>query len=194
MDYPKPFNESVFSGFPLLETPRLVLRETRVEDEEVLLQIYADPLVRQFTGRQLFKSAEEARAWLDMIHALFPEKKAIHWAIVLKENRKYIGSIAFWRILKQHRRAEIGYDLLPACWKMGLMQEAMQAFLLFGFSKMNLHSVEANVTPENQASVNLLQKNGFVREGLFKQNYFDKDKFVDTASFSLLARNFRPEF
>jgi ribosomal-protein-alanine N-acetyltransferase len=106
----------------------------------------------------------------------------------LKDTKAAIGSIAFWRLLKQHRRAEIGYHLNAAYWKRGYMQEAMEAVIRYGFQTLHLHSVEANITPGNEASQSLLLRNGFVREGFFKENYMGVAGFLDTASFSLITK------
>jgi [ribosomal protein S5]-alanine N-acetyltransferase len=88
---------------------------------------------------------------------------------------------------KEHYRAEIGYALHPEHQGIGLMQEALNAVLDYGFTVMNLHSVEANVNPNNAASINLLQRNGFMREGMFRENYFYNGKFLDSAIYSLLT-------
>lgn len=190
MEDPKPFNDSVFTTFPQLETSRLILRQTRLTDHADILRIISDPRVSLYTGREPFVSKEAEAAWLNSLHILFPEKKAIRWALEFKGKEGYIGNICFWNLLTQHRRAELGYDLSPDYWNKGLMSEALQIILHYGFTQMNLHSVAANVTPENQASVNLLKKHGFVQEGFFKQNFYSRGSFSDTASFSLLDRNF----
>jgi ribosomal-protein-alanine N-acetyltransferase len=54
---------------------------------------------------------------------------------------------------------------------------------------MNLHSIEANINPENIASRKLLEKTGFVREAYFKENYFFNGKFIDSEIYSLLNKN-----
>ena len=38
---------------------------------------------------------------------------------------KLIGYIGYWRMKKEHYRAEIGYALHPAFWKKGIMKEAI---------------------------------------------------------------------
>ena len=52
------------------------------------------------------------------------------------------------------------------------MSEAMDVVLEYGFNKMKLHSIEAHVHPDNNASINLLQKKGFMKEAFFKENVF----------------------
>jgi len=118
-----------------------------------------------------------------------------------------IGDFGYWNLQKQHLRAEIGYELHPDYWGKGFMTEVMQTVLSFGFKTMKFHSVEANVTPGNKASVSLLLRNGFRLEGQFKENYygtlpypesytesltqaFRPQGFMDTSSFSLLESDF----
>ena len=89
-----------------------------------------------------------------------------------------IGTIGYWRIVKEHYRAEIGYLIATEQQGKGLMQEAISATLQYGFSEMKLHSVEANVNPNNPASIKLLERNHFIREAYFKENYFSNGKIV----------------
>ena len=63
----------------------------------------------------------------------------------------------------------------------------MSAVMNYGFDVMKLHSVEANVNPDNGASVRVLQKAGFVQEAHFRENYFFAGRFLDTLIFSKLA-------
>jgi ribosomal-protein-alanine N-acetyltransferase len=57
------------------------------------------------------------------------------------------------------------------------MDEVAKAVLDYGFNTLKLHSIEANINPENIASQKLLEKNGFVREAYFKENFFWQGKF-----------------
>ena len=113
----------------------------------------------------------------------------IAWGISFHETPEMIGNISFHRIEKENHRAEIGYMLHPKHWRQGIINEAMKAVLDYGFSVMNLHSIEANINPENVASSNLLKKRGFVKEAYYKENYFFDGKFIDTEIYSLLAKN-----
>ena len=77
--------------------------------------------------------------------------------------------------------------LEPALHGKGLMYEAIQAVLHYGFHDLKLHSVEAQIDPRNSASEALLKKAGFVREAYFKENYYLRGRFADTGVYSLLT-------
>ena len=94
--------------------------------------------------------------------------------------------------MKQHRRSEIGYDLLPAYWGQGLMAEALHAILAFGFDQMELHSVEAQIDPPNLRSRRLLERLGFRQDGLLRENFLFACTYSDTAIFTLLQREYQP--
>ena len=88
---------------------------------------------------------------------------------------------------KENFRAEIGYALLPDYYKKGIADEALKAVIDYGFNTMNLHSIEANLNPDNIASAELLEKNNFEKEAYFKENYYFEGKFIDSLIYSLLT-------
>ena len=107
-------------------------------------------------------------------------------AITLKQDLILIGTICIWKIVKEHYRAEIGYVLHPGYQGKGIMQEAMTVILNYGFKTMKLHSIEANVNPNNRSSIKLLKRNGFKQEAYFKENYYFNGVFKDSIIFSLV--------
>jgi len=78
----------------------------------------------------------------------------------------------------KHHRAEIAYMLIPAYQGKGPITEVTR----YAFNEIKLHSIEASV---NQASITLLEKTGFVREGYFKQNFYYNGKILVSAIYSL---------
>ena len=73
----------------------------------------------------------------------------ISWAICLKEPQNFIGTIGFYRTQFEHFRTEVGYELHPDFWRKGLASEALQTVLDYTFSETRVHSVEANIDPDN---------------------------------------------
>lgn len=175
------------SLFPELRTPRLLLRQIMETDAAALFSLRSDERVMRYFDAPMMQSEEEACAFLAKSQASFEEGGGILWAISLLEDAAMIGTITIWRIDKTHFRGEMGYLLHPDFQGKGLMSEAMQAVLRYGYDTLNLHSMEANVNPNNQASITLLERNGFVREAYFRENYFFNGKFLDTAVYSRLS-------
>lgn len=178
-----------FSPFPQINTERLLLRKLRDTDAPELFFLRSDDMVMKYIDREKPKSEEEALDFLQKVNANIDKNEAIMWGIALKDKPDtLIGNIGFWRIISQHYRAEVGYMLHPGFWGMGIMKEALLAAANFGFNTMKLHSIEAHINPENVASGKVLEAAGFVREAYFKEDYFFRGKFLDTAIYSLLAR------
>jgi len=145
------------------------------QDDEEIFFLRSDKEILRFLDRDPAKTIVEAREWM-----------RIAWAISLKSDPKLIGTITFWNVQKGHYRAEIGYALHTQFQGRGIMQEAISAVLDYGFNILGLHSVEANVNPNNAASINLLERNGFVREAYHRENYYYNGHFLDSAIYSLI--------
>ncbi len=173
--------------FPVLATERLVLRQMNEMDAGELFALRSNKNTMEFLDRPLAESNEDALLLIRKINQSLANNDGITWAVTLKNNPALIGTIGFWRIMKEHYRAEIGYMLKEEFQKKGIMQEAVLATLHYGFYVMKLHSVEANVNPFNIASIKLLEKNNFIREAYFKENYYYKEKFLDSAVYSLIT-------
>ena len=177
-----------FSPFPVLTTERLILRRFIEADAASLFKLRGDAGVMQYIGRPLAKTVDDAVALINVIDDLLAGNNGITWCISLKSDAEFIGSIGFWRIEKENYRAEIGYLLNPIHQGKGIMQEALAAVLTFGFEVMYLHSIQANVNPQNAASVKLLERNNFIREGYFKEDHLLNGSFADTIIYSLLTK------
>lgn len=176
-----------FHPFPVLKTQRLVLREVTSNDANEIFFLRSDAGLLTYLDKAPEKSVDETIAWIEMIKKNKEDNDGILWGIALKGSNIIIGSICYWRMQKQHYRAEIGYVLHPAHQGKGIMDEAMKAVLQYGFETMKLHSIEANVNPGNAASMKILERNGFVKEAYFKENYYYDGKFIDSAIYSLLT-------
>ena len=177
-----------FTPFPVLTTPRLILRPFTYADAADLFEMRSNADIMQYIARPLTKTLDDAIDLIKVINDLLSSNNGITWCISLKNDQRFIGSIGFWRIEKENYRAEIGYLLNPLYQGAGLMQEAIDAVIPYGFDAMNLHSIQANVSPGNAASIKLLEKNNFVREGYFKENHFYNEVFADTAVYTLLTK------
>lgn len=179
-----------FTPFPILETERLVLRKVGLTDLNELFFLRSDPTVIKYLDKAPATSLTEVSDFLKKITDLKDSGDAVDWAITLKDDPKLIGTICLWNINKEHYRAEIGYALHLDYHGKGIMQEAVLRVLNYGFRIIGLHSIEATVNPSNIASIKLLEKNNFAREGYYRENYFFNGKFLDTAVYSLLKTEF----
>jgi ribosomal-protein-alanine N-acetyltransferase len=176
-----------FSPFPELQTGRLVLRQITEEDADAIFFLRSDKNVMQYIDRPPAASVDDALELIKKIKDALAQNEGITWAVTLKGDNTLIGTIGYWRIEKEHHRAEIGYLLHPDQQGKGIMQEALSAVIDHGFKVMALHSIEANVNPGNTASIKLLERNKFLREAWFRENYYYNGRFLDSFIYSLIT-------
>jgi ribosomal-protein-alanine N-acetyltransferase len=172
--------------FPTLTTTRLVLRRITKQDADELFFLRSDENIMRYICKPKPKDLNDIFALIDKIDGMIASNDGIAWAMCLKDDPRLLGHISFHAFNKEHHRAEVGYMMHPQYYKQGLMDEALKAVLKFGFQTIGLHSIEANVSPENTPSRKLLERNNFIQEAHFKQNYYWEGEFLDSIIYSLL--------
>lgn len=177
-----------FTHFPVLHTERLLLRQIINEDANEMFALRSNPEIMKYIPREMPKNIDDAIAHIEFMQGLLESGECINWAICLKEDNKLIGNIGYFRMQPENHRAEIGYLLATGFHGKGIIQEAITEIIKYGFETMKLHSIEAVTDPENFASWKLLEKNGFIREGHFKEDCFWQGKYLDSFVYSLLNK------
>lgn len=175
-----------FNPFPVLETERLILRRINEADVAEIFFLRNDKGMMKYIDRPPFTSHEEALELIRTMDKMLEEAEGINWAVTLKGETKLIGRVCLFHFAKEHYRGELGYMLYPEFHGQGIIQEAVTALLSYGFKTLGLHTMEAVVNPGNEASIKVLERNNFVREAYFRENYFFDGKFLDTAIYSLI--------
>lgn len=176
---------SFFSQFPVLETKRLILRELRYEDGPDICAYFKDGITEYYDW--LAATVAEGRGFVRYFKTGYREEQSIRWGITLKPEDKVVGSAGFSEF-DHFSRADLGYELSKSLWGQGIMSEVLQALIPFAFQKMALHRIQALVVPANTASIHLLEKFGFQKEGLLRQyNYVrHRDVWEDGLMMALL--------
>jgi [ribosomal protein S5]-alanine N-acetyltransferase len=178
-----------FNPFPGIQTKRLLLRRMLKQDVPEILHLRSDENVMRYIDKKRAGNIDDAEQWLQIIDEALDNNNGITWGISLKEDPAFlIGSIGYWRIIKEHYRAEVGYMLNPVFWRKGFMKEALIQVIEFGFDRLQLHSIEAHINAGNTASGNILMATGFVKEAYFKEDFFFEGTFRDTIIYSRLRQ------
>ena len=177
-----------FTDFPKMETDRLILREHTLKDAQSWFELRHNPDVMRYIDRDSPKDIAEVEDYINGLITGFEQGESMGWAIAFKDKpTQMIGNVVFWRMDFPNYRAEIGYLIDPAHWRKGLVSEALIEIIAFAFEEMKLHSIEANINPQNEASRRLLLKQGFVKEAYFKEDYYFNGKFLDSEIYSLIS-------
>ncbi len=173
-------------NFPKLETSRLNLIQVLNQYAENLYDIFSRDEVTKYYGMDSMKSVQEAHLLIEHFYKIYENKRGIRWGIILKENGELIGTIGLNNLNIGSKRAEIGYELHPAYWNKGFITEAVKEVLNYSFNELQLFRVGAVTYPQNRASIQLLKKMGFSKEGLLRGYLYQNHLSHDVIIFSLL--------
>ncbi|CAH0316071.1 Putative ribosomal N-acetyltransferase YdaF [Peribacillus sp. Bi96] len=172
--------------FTVLNTERLRLREIHESDAEALFQCLSKDEVTRFYGQDSLENVEQAKDIVASFAKNYLEKRAIRWGMERKDTHDLIGTIGFHAHSPKYRRAEIGYEIHPAHWRKGFASEALKEIIAYGFNELDLTRIGAVVFPENQPSIDLLVKHGFIQEGILRSYIYQNGIPHDTYMYSLL--------
>ena len=103
-----------------------------------------------------------------------------------------IGSISLSQIFRGgFQNAYLGYYVGARFARQGYMTEALQLMLEYTFERLRLHRVEANIQPENVASIALVKRAGFVREGFSRRYLKVCGRWRDHERWAIIAEDWK---
>lgn len=83
----------------------------------------------------------------------------------------------------------MGYLLGRPYWGKGYMAEAAKELIRYAFEVLDLHRIEADIDPRNRPSARVLERNGFLKEGLLRERWIVGEEVSDTAFYGLLRKD-----
>lgn len=175
---------SFYQQFPVIETPRLRLRELTDDDAATVFEMFCDPEVTQFYDVVTMTELEQASGLTERLRRRFHDRNGIRWAIERSDDGSAIGSIGYPVIVATADRGSIGYDLVRRAWGHGFASEAVAAIVEFGHRTMQLHRIDALVIAGNAASASVLGKCGFAREGVLRDYAAFNGRYRDMEMFA----------
>ena len=176
------------SAFPTLRTPRLLLRKIEQKDIQHIFSGLSHPEVIKYYGVS-FDSQEATQEQMDWFRNLEKTETGIWWGICSGDNRVFYGAGGFNGWDKIHKKAEIGFWLLPEFWGKGLMQEAFPIICDYGFTVLDLNRIEGFVDSENVNCKNAIEKLNFVLEGTMRECEIKDGRFLNLDIYSKLKRD-----
>lgn len=174
---------------PVIEAPRVHLRHLEESDTDSLFEIFSDREAMRYWSAPPFQKRAEAAELLAEIHECFRQKTLLEWGIARRSDNKVIGTTTLFHLDEKNRRAEIGYALNRRFWGNGFVNEALISLFNFAFAELNLHRIEADVDPHNAASIRVLERLGFQKEGHLRERWIVGDEIQDALFYGLLRRD-----
>lgn len=171
-----------------IETERLILREIITEDAESFFAMDSNPEVVRYVGMKPLTDISQSVEMIASIQKQYAENGIGRWAVMRKEDKKFIGwsGLKLIKEINSHQNIhDLGYRFTPDFWGKGYATETSVAVLNYGFNKMKLDLIFAYADIENDASNHILRKLGFE----------EKNKFIDEGDqcfwYELKKENFK---
>jgi ribosomal-protein-alanine N-acetyltransferase len=156
-------------------------------DRDDLFAHLADPQTVEYMDIEPLSDLAGADAIIAWATGLRASGEGVRWAI-RDEAQAFVGTVGFNSLVRERgARGEVAYDVVRARWRQGMMTEVLPVVLDLGFGELGLRRIEAMVTPGNDASAALLERFGFVREGVMRDHAFWKGRFWDQWLYARLA-------
>lgn len=144
----------------------------------------ADDEVRRNMRMPTLNTREKLHAWFDRFEEERHAGRVIQWVGYLRENAVYTCLLTLKEIDWANHRAELGYSVNPALWHKGLASETAALGVKYAFETLDLHTLTAQILPDNLASQRVVTKLGFTQEAHFKDAILFEGQYYDLLQFS----------
>jgi ribosomal-protein-alanine N-acetyltransferase len=172
-----------------IDTSRLVLKSITPEIIHQIFEIESEEAIMLY-----FNIDGEGYLQLKEMHEKGMVTNRIsqfYFLLFDKITDKCIGECGFHTWNRTHARAELFYNLKDdADKRKGLMTETLVKVLEFGFNELELHRIEALTASWNTASIRLLERFKFRKEGTMREDYLVAGIYESSECYSLLKHEF----
>jgi RimJ/RimL family protein N-acetyltransferase len=179
--------------FTPVRTERLQLRLLTADDVEAVHRYQGDPDVCRFLpyeARDRATVTAKIAEWGEH-RRVAAEGDYLQLAVERLEDARLLGDVYFSLRSTEHELAVIGWVLAPESRGRGYATEAATALLALAFDGMGSHRVMAELDARNTASASVCARLGMRKEAHFVEDYRMKGEWSDTATYALLAREWR---
>lgn len=152
----------------IIETERLTLRRIGVADAAFMLELLNEPSFLRYIGDRGVRTLDDATAYiLNGPVASYQRHGFGLYLTLLKQEAVPIGICG---LLKRDTLpdADLGFAFVPRAWRRGYALESTAAVLAYARRELGLRRIAAITSPDNDASISLLEKLGFRREGTIR--------------------------
>ena len=149
----------LFSEIPYLKGSRLELKALTRDDAAGLRELTESTAVYRYLLTVLFeKKYPDAR---DVIDRLYDECRNESIILGIFESGLFCGLAEMYGYREPTRKISVGYRLSERCWGSGIASEALRMMIAYLCEETDIEIITASTMVENQASANVLRKNGF---------------------------------
>jgi len=171
----------------------IILRKLHISDAEAVYSKFHRPEILKWIFFQPPKNfnVNDQKEWIKKISVKIRKRKSYVFGIILPRQKDVIGIIGLEKFNWGNKNAQIGYWLAKDHWGKGLIPKAVHLILAFAFRKLKLHRVYAAVFADNIQSQKVLEKCGFIKEGLTRHATFRFNRWHDKIRYGILSHEFK---
>lgn len=173
-----------------IETPRLLLVPIDPSDgPELWLAVSGSRsfLQRWLPWVQFHVDPASSTRFAEACANDWDQGRALRFVIRERAHRTLVGVVGLESCIHLHRSCELGYWLRREATNRGLMTEAALAAMDFAFKQMAAHRVRIAAATDNHPSLSVIGRLGFRFEGIARQAEWCDGRWLDHATFALLA-------
>ena len=170
-----------------INSDRLLLRPIQMDDAEFIFQYRSNALVNQYQG------------WIPKticdVHDFITNKVSneinqpgtwFQFVILKKDDNELIGDIGVHFLSSDAFQVELGCTLSLKYHGKGYAFEAIKATIDYLFDELGKHRIVASIDSRNQPSIRLIERLGFRKKGLIKENSELNSEWVDDLIYAIL--------
>jgi len=174
---------------PTLTGGRVRLRPLRKVDAEDFFALHSDPRVMRYWSHPPWTHRDQAAERIAQLERDHATAEFYTWAATVGTDR-LIGTVSLFALNRTQQRAELGYALSSALWGNGYATEMVRMVVAFAFDSIGLSRLEADIDPRNEPSCRLIERVGFLREGLLRERWRVAGEVTDSAIYGLLRSEY----
>ena len=176
---------------PTLKTPRLLLRPFAETDTDTIFALQSNSRVLRYWDAPPWKERGQAERFITVCRQMEQEGTGARLAIERTADNGFIGWCSLSKWDPSCRSVRMGYCLDEAASGKGFATEAAGALLHWAFDTLDLNRVQAETDTRNTASSRVLEKLGFVREGMLREDCIVDGEVSDSWVYGLLRREWK---
>ncbi len=152
----------------VIETERLILREVALGDAEFILGLLNQSSFLRHIGDKGVRTLDDARGYI--LNGPVDSYRRLGFGLYLVESKGSGAPMGICGLVKRDtlQDVDVGFAFVPEFWSQGYAFESTSAVLAHAKDTLGLERVVAVVSPDNQASIKLLEKLGLKLERMIR--------------------------
>jgi [ribosomal protein S5]-alanine N-acetyltransferase len=178
-----------------LFTDRLIIRDFNINDLKNHHELMSNNSVMYYLQDIKKNSMEESEENLNKTinDMKLKDRKYYFFLIENRSTNEFIGEIGYTVLnnTPYGKLVDLGYFINEKYWNKGYTTEALKKVIEFAFEENNVYRIKTGCMIENIGSEKVMQKNGFIKEGEFKEYVFHDGKLKDRVQYRLLKSEWK---